>query len=180
MFCTLLEGKVAILLSIDVFSNEQGKKGGIKVAVFFEDFQVGQSFTTPGRTITETDVVQFAGISGDFNPLHTDSEFAKEGKFGQRIAHGLLGLSVATGLMARLGHLGGAALAFLEVKWKFSAPVYLGDTIHVDFTIAELRETKNPDRGVVIYDVHIVNQRKEMVQVGSMAIMIKRNSSAAH
>ncbi len=144
------------------------------MGLYFEDYNVGQSFISPGRTITETDVVQFAGLTGDFNPLHTDSEFARESGFGQRIAHGLFGISVAMGLMMRLGHFDGTAGAFLGLEWKYLAPVNLGDTIHVHFTVAELRETSSPERGVVVYDVFIHNQREKKVGGGCMTLLFKR------
>src|SRR3954447_1047320 len=97
--------------------------------LYFEEFVVGDEAATPSRTITETDIVQFAGLSSDWNPLHTDAEFAAATPFGQRIAHGLLGLSIASGLMARLGHIDGTAIAFRGIEeWKFSKPIYIGDT----------------------------------------------------
>jgi acyl dehydratase len=101
--------------------------------LFFEEFQIGQKMRTPGRTITETDVVNFAGISGDFTSIHTDAEYTKSTPFGQRVAHGVLILSVITGLAARSGFMEGTVLAFREInQWKFSRPVFIGDTIHGD------------------------------------------------
>ena len=106
---------------------------------FFEDFEVGQEFPTCGRTITEGDVLSFAGLSGDFNPLHLDEEFAKQSPFKTRIPHGLCIISIATGLIDKLGVVSGNALAFLELKWKFFKPVMVGDTIRVIMKVLEKR-----------------------------------------
>ncbi len=108
--------------------------------MYFEEFEVGQRITSPGRTITEADVVAFAGISGDFNSIHTDAEYAKDGAFGQRVAHGLLVISIVSGLAVRTGIMEGTVIAFREIKnWKFSQPVFIGDTIHI---IMEVKEKK--------------------------------------
>ena len=99
--------------------------------LFYEDFHAGQKIVTVGRTITESDIVTFAGLSGDYNQLHTDAEFSRQGSFGQRIAHGLLGLSITSGLALRTGFLEGTVIAFREIsEWKFTKPVFIGDTIH--------------------------------------------------
>ena len=98
--------------------------------MYFEDFEVGQRFVTAGRTVTEADVVNFAGVSGDYNPIHTDAEFAKSTPFGQRIAHGLLVLSMLTGLRQRTGATDGTLIAWLEIRnYKFLKPVLIGDTV---------------------------------------------------
>src|SRR5574341_2664950 len=110
---------------------------------YFEEYEVGQKIRTEGRTITEADVMNFAGISGDFNPLHTDAVYAGQGPFGQRVAHGALGFSIATGLAYRTRILEGTVLAFRAVEeWKFSAPIYLGDTIHCEIEVTEIREAR--------------------------------------
>jgi len=100
-------------------------------ATLFREFQVGDIVVTAGRTITEADVVMFAGLTGDYNQLHTDAEFRTQSMFGQRVAHGLLGLSIALGMATRLGFIEGTVLAFRELTWKFSLPILIGDTIHV-------------------------------------------------
>lgn len=142
---------------------------------YYEEFEVGEVYTTPSRTIGEYDVMAFAGLSGDYNPIHTDHEFAVITQFGQRIAHGALGLSVATGLIARTGLFDGTAVAFLGIdNWRFSQPIFLGDTIHVEFTITAMRETKNPATGILTRNVKIVNHRGETVQSGDMTLMVQR------
>ena len=147
---------------------------------FYEDFEVGQEYVTPARTIGEYDVMAFAGLSGDYNPLHTDREFAASTQFGQPLAHGALGLSVATGLIARTGLFDGTAMAFLGIdRWSFSKPIFFGDTIHVEFTISAMRETKNPAAGILTRAVRIVNQEGATAQSGDMTLMIRRRTTAA-
>ncbi len=148
------------------------------VPMYWEDFDEGDKFVTRGRTITETDVVMFAAMTGDYNPLHTDAEYMKTSMFGQRIAHGLLGLSIGVGLSAGLGLAQGTILAFLGMpSWNFVGPILFGDTIHVEQTVAQKRETKRPDRGIIVWDMEIVNQRGEVVQRGQHTLLIKRRAS---
>jgi acyl dehydratase len=142
--------------------------------MYLEDFAAGQQFTTPARTITEADVVAFSGLSGDYNPIHTDAEFAAKTPFKQRIAHGMLGFSVVTGLVARTGIVDGTAIAFLGIEdWKFQKPVFFGDTVHVRMTVKEVRPTSKPGSGVVKRYVELVNQRGEVVQAGTLATLIR-------
>ena len=105
----------------------------ISKGLFFEEFQVGQKGISTTRTVTEHDIMTFAGLSGDFNLIHVDAEFSKTTPFGQRIAHGLLGLSIASGLAVQTGVLGANVMAFREVgEWKFIKPIFIGDTVHVE------------------------------------------------
>lgn len=147
------------------------------VPMYWEDFVEGERFITRARTITETDIVMFAAMTGDYNPLHTDAEFGKTTIFGQRIAHGLLGLAIGVGLSAGLGIAQGTTLAFLGLTWNFTGPILIGDTIHVEQTVSQKRETKRPDRGIIVWDVEIVNQRGEVVQRGQRTLMIKRRGT---
>jgi len=140
--------------------------------IYFEDITPGQEFISPARTVTETDIVNFAGLSGDFNVIHTDAEFTKMTPFGQRIAHGLLGLSIASGLAARRpGGEQHRIIAFLGMTWDFRKPVFIDDTIHLEEVVAEKRETSNPAMGVVTYAVKVVNQRNEICQEGEWKVM---------
>ena len=118
---------------------------------FFDEFVIGEEFITPSRTMTETDVVMFAAMSGDYNELHTSKEFTQGNQFGERIVHGLLGLAVSHGLLFRLGLLDGTAIAFLGIEsWQFKAPIFFGDTIRVKVTVADKKESQSKtDRGVV-------------------------------
>jgi len=139
---------------------------------YFEEFQVGDVVVSAGRTITEADVVAFAGLSGDFTHIHTDAEVARQGMFGQRVAHGLLGLAVASGLTAQLGFLEGTALAFRELSWKFSLPIFFGDTIHVEGTVNKLKAMRRLGGGSVALGVKVINQETKVVQRGEWVILI--------
>jgi acyl dehydratase len=138
-----------------------------------EEFTEGQADLSTGRTITETDVVTFSWVSGDVNPMHTDAEYSAKSALGQRIAHGALGLSVVTGLSAQMGHLIGTAIAALGVdEWRFLAPIFLGDTVHLRATVVSARPTSKPDRGVLKRRMELINQRGEIVQTGVMTTMV--------
>jgi acyl dehydratase len=147
--------------------------------LFFDEFEEGYSVVSPGRTITEHDVCTFAGLSGDYNPLHTDAEFSRDTMFGERIAHGMLGLSAATGLASRLGFLEGTAMAFLGLDWKFRNPILLGDTIRAVVQVSKKRHMPAMGGGVVTFDVRVVNQNDEVVQKGKWNILIKDRSESA-
>ncbi len=141
--------------------------------LWFEDFEVGQELATAGRTVTEADIVAFAGLSGDFNPLHVDAEYARGTPFGERIAHGILGLAMATGLAWQTGFMAGSVEAFLSLEWKFRAPVRIGDTIRATLRVAGTRPMGDA-AGLVMLDVSLVNQRGETVQRGQWTILVKR------
>jgi acyl dehydratase len=149
------------------------------VGRFYEDFRVGEKFTTPARTITEADVSLFAGLSGDYNPVHTDAEYAKTTAFGQRVAHGPLGIALVSGLLSRLGIFDGTAAASLGIDWKFRGPILIGDTLHVEMSVNSMRETRDPSRGIIVRDVQLVNQKGEVVQEGTSTLMMLRNGTAA-
>jgi len=143
---------------------------------FFDEWIVGDEFVTPSRTLTETDVVMFAAMSGDYNELHTSEEFMKHSQFGRRIVHGLLGLAVSHGLLFRTGLLEGTAIAFLGIEsWKFEAPCFFGDTIRVKVKVAETRASRtNPDRGIVKLFLQIIKQEGTVTQSGFKTLMIRR------
>jgi acyl dehydratase len=140
---------------------------------YFEELEIGDEIETAARTITEADVVLFAGLSGDYNQLHTDVEFAKETLFGERIAHGLLGLSIASGLVSRLGLIEGTAEAFTALEWKFRSPIKIGDTIRVRTKIQRKKEIRRLGGGFVVLGVTVLNQRDETVQKGTWTALIK-------
>jgi 3-hydroxybutyryl-CoA dehydratase len=140
---------------------------------YFEEFEIGDEVETAARTITETDIVLFAGLSGDYTQIHTDAEFAKETLFGERVAHGLLGLSVASGLTARLGFIEGTAQAFTGLEWKFRGPIKIGDTIRVRAKVRKKKEMSRLGGGFVVLGVTILNQRDETVQKGTWTVLIK-------
>ena len=138
---------------------------------------VGDASTSPGRTITETDVVLFSGLSGDYNELHTNTAFAAGTPFGQRIAHGLLGLSIASGLVGRLGLIEGTAIAFTGLEWRFKAPVFIGDTIRVRAEVEKTRAMRAVGGGMVILQVSVLNQRDEVVQEGAWKVLMRARPS---
>ena len=142
-----------------------------------EDFKPGQVMESPARTVTEADVMSFAGLSGDFNPIHTDAEFAAGTPFKQRIAHGLLGLAILSGLGSRGGALDGTALAFLGIEeWKFAKPILFGDTVRVRMTVLEARAASKPGTGVLKRRMELLNQRGEVVQSGVFVTLVRAKS----
>lgn len=145
---------------------------------FYEDYTLGLQMITPARTIGETEVSMFAMLTGDFNRLHTDAEYMKDSPFGERIAHGLLGLSIVNGLKYRTDLDPDGIIAFLGLNWNFTAPILFGDTIHAVLTVASLRATKNQERGIITYNVQVINQHDTVVQQGEMTMMVKRRPSA--
>jgi acyl dehydratase len=141
---------------------------------FFEEFAIGDSVTTTARTITEADIMAFAALSGDWTSIHTDAEFAKGTLFGQRVAHGLLGLSVASALAVRTGFIEGTVIAFREIgEWKFSKPIFIGDTIHMRATVTEVKAVPRLGGGSVTFNVEVVNQNGQIVQHGAWTMLVK-------
>ena len=141
---------------------------------FFEDFEVGEQFTTAARTLTEADLVRFAELSGDHHRLHLDEAYAKATPFGGRIAHGLLGLSIASGLWVGLGLLEESIIAFLGLEWKFVAPIHIGDAVRAEVTVREKKETRRSDRGIVVFEVRVLDQQNDPVQEGSWTLLVRR------
>jgi len=141
--------------------------------LFFEEFTTGDSITSVGRTVTETDVVNFAALSGDWNLIHTDAEYARQGLFGERVAHGLLVLSIASGLAVRLGFMEDTVQAFMGLEWEFRGPVKIGDTVRVRATIDEKKAMPRLGGGFVMFKMQILNQRDEVVQRGAWKVLVK-------
>lgn len=142
-------------------------------SLYFDDYKTGLNIETPARTITEADIVNFACLSGDFNPIHINAEFAKkEGAFGDRIAHGMLGLSVLTGLVHETGIIRTSVVAFVGLSWKFTNIVKIGDTIRGTFTVTKSRGLGK--QGMVVFDVKITNQRNETIGQGEWSLMVKK------
>jgi acyl dehydratase len=144
--------------------------------VAFEDIRVGDEYRSPGRTVTEADIVIFAGLSGDYNVLHTDAEHMKSSLFGQRIAHGLLVLSIQQGLLER-GMPGRPRELFVGLKWKFKGPVKIGDTLHVRGRVTGKRDAEAPEWGVVTMERQVVNQTGEIVQEGETEHLVGRRGT---
>lgn len=150
---------------MSIISTERG--------MWFEQFEVGQCILTSGRTITETDIVSFAGLSGDYNQIHTDAEFGSKTTFGKRVAHGLLILSIASGLAMRTGILEGTVIAFREINtWKFSLPVFIGDTIHVELHIIDAKPIPRLGGGSITLELIVKNQRDEVTMKGTWTALV--------
>ena len=146
--------------------------------IYFEDIALEQRMVTRGRTITETDLVSFAGLTGDYNPMHTDAEYMKGSAFGQRIAHGMLTLSYAVGQSYQLGFMERTILAFRSLEMKFSLPVFIGDTLHVELAVREKKEARRMGGGWVTLDVKIVNQDGKTVQSGEWVVLMASKDNA--
>src|SRR5258708_3814702 len=146
--------------------------------LWYEELTEGLAIETRGRTITEADIVNFAGLSGDFNPMHTDAEFAAKTPFGKRVAHGALGLSVATGLLYQLGFMEGTILAFTGLEWKFRDPIYIGDTIKVTAKVTGRRDMASAGGGLVTFDVKVVKQDGKIAHKGELTIMMQSKAAA--
>ncbi len=144
----------------------------MQTGLYFEQYEIGQKMVTRGRTITEADIVQFGSLTGDFNPMHFDAEYMKTHMMGQRIAHGMLSLSYAVGQAYQLGFMEKTVLAFRSLEMKFSAPVLIGDTLHVELTVKEMNPSPRLGGGMVTLDVKIVNQAGKTAQSGTWTILI--------
>jgi len=142
---------------------------------FFDEIALGEEYESPGRTVTESDIVMFAGLSGDYNVLHTDAEFMKQSIFGERIAHGLLGLAIQSGLFSRATQ-AYATLAFVGLRWKFKAPVKIGDTIRLRAKVIARKDLSEPGRGLVTLERTLLNQRDEIVQQGETDLIVEKRA----
>jgi 3-hydroxybutyryl-CoA dehydratase len=159
-------------MNTDKFTQRRG--------LYFEEFEVGRNIVTSGRTITESDIVAFAGLSGDYNQIHTDAEFSKKTPYGQRVAHGLLGLSIASGLAMRTGVLEGTVLAFREInEWKFIKPVFIGDSVHVEMKVKETKALPRIGAGSILIVVELQNQDNETVMKGEWTVLVLSNTSVS-
>ncbi len=160
--------------------NEQLREP-VVLGMWFEDFEIGRSFLTPGRTITEADIAGFAALSGDYSQVHTDEEFCRRTEFGTRIAHGLLGLSIVAALCWRTNYTQGTGVASLGYEdWRFHQPIFPGDTIRGRLTpMAKRVSSRHPDKGIVSDRIEVINQKGEIVQSGTHVMMVRRRPDAA-
>ena len=142
---------------------------------YFEDFEEGLKLLSIGRTMTEADIVNFSGFSGDFNPLHMDAEYASQGTFGGRIAHGMCGFSMAICLIVRLNIFEGTIVAFYGIdEWRFRAPIKIGDTLHSVGKVLEKKESKKENQGMVTFMVDVLNQNGTSVMGGQVKVIVKK------
>jgi acyl dehydratase len=141
--------------------------------MYYEEFAPGMGLDTDSRTVTEADIMSFAGLSGDMNPMHTSARFAQGTPFGKRVAHGALIFSIATGLIYRMRIIEGTVLAFRSIdEWKFSQPVYIGDTIHCNLEVTETKDAKRLGGGQVVITIRVFNQDDKLVQKGSITVLV--------
>lgn len=141
--------------------------------LFYEDFHEGRRFRTGSRAITEADVEAFAAVSGDRNPLHLDDDYARASVFGRRVAHGVLGLAVGTGLLNALGLTRGTLVAFLGLTWDFVAPLYPGTEVWLTLEVKRRRPTASPDRGLVVLQAELVGAA-EVIQRGELKLLVRK------
>jgi 3-hydroxybutyryl-CoA dehydratase len=150
-------------------AGEQQFKG-----LYFEEFELGHKVSSPGRTVTEADILAFAGLSGDFNSIHTDAVYATTTPFGARVAHGLLVLAIVSGLGVRTGVMEGTVIAFREIlDWKFSQPVFIGDTIHAIMEVVEKKPLPRLNGGAITFDIDVRNQKDATVMRGKWLVLIQ-------
>lgn len=142
----------------------------------FDEFEIGARYISQGRTVTESDVVNFAGLSGDFNPLHTDAEFGKRTPFGERIAHGMLVVAMATGMANWTGIFEGTTLSLMEQVIRYKSVVKLGDTVHLELGVLEKKPTSKPERGIVRFETQMLNQHGEVVVEGEWTLLMRRKN----
>ena len=142
--------------------------------LYFEELSLGEMVTTGERTVTEADILNFSDLSGDHNRMHTDPDFASRGPFGRPVAHGLLGASIASGLLVQqLGFLEKTLIAFRELTWKFSLPIFIGDTIQARAAISELKPYARLNSGLVGLTIDLINQDGKIVQTGHWKVLVK-------
>lgn len=144
--------------------------------LYFEEFETGAKYVSQGRTVTEADVVAFAGVSGDFNPLHTDARFAEGTPFGERIAHGMLTVAMSTGMSNWTGIFAGTTIALLEQNIKYTGAVKIGDTVHLEMEVTEKKETSKPDRGIINIAARMLNDGEQVVVDMKWTLMMKRKA----
>jgi acyl dehydratase len=149
---------------------------------YFETLNEGDKFTSPARTITETDIVNFAALSGDYNALHTDAAYAATTAHGQRIAHGLLVLAVTSGLSTRLPimkAMESTIIGLAELRCRWRRPTFIGDTVHVVLEVVSKAASRKPDRGAVTLRRTTVNQNDKTVMESDWSLVVKRETPAA-
>lgn len=141
----------------------------------YDEFEIGDRYVSQARTVTEADVVTFAGLSGDFNPLHTNAEFAKQTPFGERISHGMLVVAMATGMANWTGIFEGTTLALMEQTIRYKGAVRFGDTVHLELEVVEKKDTSKADRGVVSFAARVLNHEDQVVIDSEWTLLMRRN-----
>lgn len=143
---------------------------------FYEDFTLNEDIPLGSRTITDADIQAFAAVSGDFNPLHLDDEFARNSALGGRVAHGVLGLAAATGALNQSHLTRGTFVAFAGLTWNFRRPVWPNSTVNFGASVIEMRKTSKPDRGLIRLEVRATNDEGKVLQEGEFTLLVKRRA----
>ena len=146
--------------------------------LLWDEFPADGRWRTAERLVTQGDIERFSELSGDMNPLHLDDEYARAAGYAGRIAQGVLGTSVATGLINRLGLTGGTLAALLGMSWRFERPLYPGTRVHVDLTVNGLRATRRADRGIVVLGAVLADEAGSAYQRGDLTLLVRRAESA--
>jgi len=147
---------------------------------YFEEFSVGETITTQRRIVQEQDILTFAQLTGDDNRLHTDAEFSKAGPFGQRVAHGLLGISLMMGLVWKTGIMDGTILAFREInEWKFIKPLFIGDAIRADLRVLETKPLPRIGGGSVVLQAELKNEADDVCMKGKLSVLVMTRQARA-
>lgn len=147
---------------------------------YFEEFHVGETISTQARVVTDSDIMTFAALTGDNNRIHTDAEFSRTGPFGKRISHGLLGLSLASGLLWQTGILDGTVIAFREInEWKFVKPIFIDDVVHAELEALETKALPRIGGGSVIVGVELKNQDNDVCMRGKWTLLVMSRPKAA-
>ncbi|WP_343653472.1 MaoC/PaaZ C-terminal domain-containing protein [Herbaspirillum sp.] len=148
-------------------------------SLYLEDFQPGQRFTSGGRTLTETDLTMFSMLSGDWNPIHADAEFARHTRYGQRLVHGTLGIALCTGMLHQLGIFEHSVIAMLGLRqWEFKQPILVGDTLHLELEILTVEAGKSGRSGKLGRRFRLLNQRGEVAQEGDSEVLVLTREGA--
>jgi acyl dehydratase len=142
--------------------------------MYFEDYQLNEEFSSQERIISEEDIIEFARLTDDYNPIHLDPQYARNSIYEKRIAHGMLGLSVISGLAFSLGLSEKTTLAFRALEWKFREPIYIGDSIRAVFKVNKKRIITNQQGGLIIFKVRALNQSERLIQTGKWSLIIER------
>lgn len=146
---------------------------------YLEDFKPGQTFTSSGRTITEADLTMFSMISGDWNPIHADAEFARGTRYGQRLVHGTLGIALCTGMLHQIGIFEKSVIAMLGLReWNFKKPILVGDTVHLELEILAVEPGKSGRSGKLGRRFRLINQHGEVTQEGDSDVLVLTHEGA--
>jgi acyl dehydratase len=146
----------------------------------WSEFEIGETRVSAGRTITETDTVMFACLTGDMNPLHTDEVFASKSSYKRRIAHGAFGQAIMVGLAAQLGIFEGTTIALRQMDTRFKQPIYFGDTVHVAMIVEDKKELRGLNQGLVIFKAQLYNQDHQVIINSTWTVLMVKDRDESY